>query len=95
MLLVAACSGLDTGVPPVASLGTAAASADVARGRQLYVTSCAKCHSPEPVRRYSAADWQKRILPEMAELTKLTAAETAAVEAYVLAVLAESPPAGR
>ena len=56
-------------------------------GRQLYITRCTKCHSPEPILKYSASKWEE-IVADMAEETKLTARETAAVRDYVMAVLA-------
>jgi mono/diheme cytochrome c family protein len=57
------------------------------RGRDIYVTACAKCHSPEPVRDYSRQEWVGKILPEMIKVTKLGPEDARAVEAYVLAVL--------
>ena len=55
---------------------------ELVRGRQIYVTKCAKCHAPEPVKKYSPAEWQT-IMPEMAEETNLSATDAAAVTAYV------------
>lgn len=73
------CATMDINViaPPVAE-----ASPQLARGRFIYVTKCTKCHSPEPVAKYSLTEWQK-IMPEMVEETKLNAADAAAVTAYV------------
>ncbi len=56
-------------------------------GRQLYITDCARCHSVEPISRYSAARW-RQILPRMARETKLDDSEKAAVEAYVMTATA-------
>jgi hypothetical protein len=59
----------------------------MSHGREIYVTKCAKCHKVEPIRNYSRPKWEQEILPDMAEESKLSAADTAAVRAYVLAVL--------
>ena len=72
--------------PAVASLGCAPAqTAKLEAGRALYVGKCTKCHTAEPVRDYSAAQWQGKIIPAMAQKAKLTPEETANVLAYVLA----------
>lgn len=100
LLLLAALSGgscvsLEKAAPPVAMLATSVVSKNTAQlssGRDIYVTRCIKCHSVEPVAKYSRVRWEQDILPEMAEETKLTVAESEAVKAYVLAVLA-SPAA--
>ena len=52
------------------------------RGRRLYLTTCARCHAPEPVSRYSASQWN-RILPEMIKSSKLNESDAAAVTRYV------------
>ncbi len=85
LLGLAGCASLNLEV--VAPSPTAAASSPLTRGRQLYVTTCAKCHAPEPVTKYSAAEWH-RIMPEMVEETKLSPADASAVTAYVHWVLA-------
>ena len=51
-------------------------------GREVYLTDCARCHSVEPIGRYSAGQWHE-ILPRMAEEAELDDAEAAAVDAYV------------
>jgi mono/diheme cytochrome c family protein len=71
--------------PPVATLSGSPAL--LSHGREIYVTKCAKCHKVEPVRDYSRAKWEHEILPDMAEESKLSAADTAAVRAYVMAAL--------
>ncbi len=52
-------------------------------GRQVYLSTCVKCHSVEPIGRYSARRWRK-ILPRMAGESKLDDQRRAAVEAYVM-----------
>lgn len=71
-------------LPAHARLGSAS---QLAHGRDIYITKCAKCHSVEPVHKYPREQWEREILPEMEEETNLDAAEAAAVRAYVLSVL--------
>lgn len=95
LLLLAAltgvsCVSLEQSAPPVALLSSAVIhknTANLSLGRDIYVTRCAKCHSVEPVTKYSREKWVHEIMPEMAEETNLTASESEAVKAYVLAVL--------
>lgn len=84
--LLAACQSLEERAPTLQMLGTVQESQSIAQGRDIYITRCTKCHSAEPVRRYSARRWEC-IMPEMSEKTKLNAAEEAAVRAYIAAVL--------
>ncbi len=60
----------------------AGAAQPLIHGRLIYVTKCAKCHAPEPVTKYSYAQWQV-IMPDMIEETKLNATDAAAVTSYV------------
>jgi mono/diheme cytochrome c family protein len=88
--IVSGCASLDLNniAPPVT------ASPQLERGRLIYVTKCAACHAPEPVHKYSAAKWEK-IIPDMAEDTKLNPQDVAAVAAYVRWALQQpttSPP---
>lgn len=69
----------------IAPLPTSSSNSTLARGRDIYITKCAKCHSPEPVARYSKTRWHE-IMPEMVEETNLNAEDAAAVMAYVLAI---------
>jgi mono/diheme cytochrome c family protein len=95
LLVVAAltggsCASLEQAAPLVETLPAHArigSASQLAHGRDIYITKCAKCHSVEPVRKYPREQWVHEILPEMAEETNLTAAEDAAVRAYVLSVL--------
>jgi hypothetical protein len=63
----------------------------VHRGRVVYITDCARCHSPEPVTAYSAEQWQE-IMPRMCEETNLSAEDSEAVHVYVMATLAAARP---
>jgi len=90
--LMAGCVSLEQMAPPVEQLSASAATVGNLRlGREIYVTRCTKCHSAEPVRRYSSDDWQNDIIPEMAAKTKLNSAETAALRGYIFAVLGTPP----
>jgi mono/diheme cytochrome c family protein len=56
--------------------------AQLYQGRRLYLTKCVRCHAPEPVLKYSRAQWDE-ILPEMIADTRLSAADAEAVTRYV------------
>ena len=87
---LAGCVSIEQAAPPVIMLGQQASStskrAMLEQGRLIYITRCAKCHSVEPVSRYSRLRWDT-ILPKMADKTKLSAADEEAVHLYVLTVL--------
>ena len=89
LLLMTGCASLnlDNIAPP------APASPQLERGRVIYITKCAACHAPEPVRKYSAAEWEK-IIPDMVEETKLSASDSAAVVAYVRWAMKQPPVPG-
>jgi len=85
-----ACVSLEQAAPLPKTLPAAmrvGTPSQLALGREIYVTKCAACHSVEPVRKYSLAQWEHDILPEMAEETNLNEHDTAAVRAYVVSVL--------
>ena len=85
LAVVSGCATMDINViaPPVVN-----GSSPLARGRVIYVTKCAKCHAPEPVRNYTLSEWHK-IMPEMVEETNLNAADAADVMAYVKSLVTE------
>ncbi len=56
------------------------------QGRSIYLTQCARCHSPEPVTRYSLQQWNT-ILPRMCDKAELNQSERAMLAAYVEIVL--------
>ena len=60
--------------------------ADLRHGRTIYVTDCARCHRPEPVTRYTEAQWLKT-LPWMSGEASLSPREAADLKAYVLVTL--------
>src|SRR5436190_11966649 len=83
------CASLEQAAPPVETIAlqsSATKRAQLEQGRTIYITKCAKCHSPEPVRKYSASRWEG-ILKEMLEETKLDEPAASAVRAYVYAAL--------
>lgn len=90
--LTAGCVSVETVAPPVSVL-RGGDGAEVAEGRRLYLTTCTKCHAAEPVRNYSEAEWAT-ILPDMAEESHFSPAQTAAVAAYVRAVLSTPAAVG-
>lgn len=69
--------------PPPASLS----SPEVTEGRRIYITCAGSCHSPEPVMNYTRSEWLEKHVPEMAIEAKLSAAQRAALQAYILACL--------
>jgi len=90
-----ACVSLEQSAPLPETLPTAkhaGTPSQLAQGREIYITKCAACHSVEPVRKYSRAEWEHEIMPDMAEETNLTPAETAAVIAYIRTVLNTPAP---
>lgn len=98
LLLVSGCVSIEEIAPPVTPLlvgGTDSSAPVLEQGRAVYLGSCVKCHAAESVTRYEPAQWE-RILPEMTKRARLDDENTAAVRAYVEAVLAasaESSPA--
>ena len=62
-------------------------AAKLEAGREVYVSrqKCAACHGPKPVFEYTAEQWTKKILPDMATKAKLNSNDYAVVQAYVTA----------
>ncbi|MHC5007560.1 MAG: hypothetical protein ACYTGF_09415, partial [Planctomycetota bacterium] len=67
LLAVIGCATIEELAPPVGGLTmregkTMGVSADnLERGRAIYITQCARCHSPEPVTRYTEAQWRETL----------------------------------
>lgn len=97
--VVVGCATIDQLAPPVDEIMRSTAEFDdqtlamLADGRHLYITNCARCHSPEAVTSYTNEQWTK-ILPRMTEKAGLSVRERLAVTEYVKAALAahELPP---
>ena len=88
-LLISACVSLEQAAPPVEILGLPLSGSrfiSMTRGRDIYITRCAKCHSVEPIKKFSPSEWEQ-IMPKMVEKTKLTSSDDALVRGYVSAVL--------
>ncbi len=83
---LSACVSLEQSAPPVSMLGVQRGKDQLSRGRDIYITKCARCHAVEPVRKYSQAHWDE-IMPEMTEKSKLSPSEVAALDSYLKAVL--------
>lgn len=58
----------------------------VSEGRRVYLTCAGSCHSPEPVLKYSRAEWLGKHIPEMSQEAKLRPDQVAALESYIRAV---------
>jgi mono/diheme cytochrome c family protein len=73
---------------PVVTLAMADASRPVEllkRGRSIYVSQCARCHSAQPVLNYSQEQWD-RLLPEMEKQSRLSTNQVSELRAYILQV---------
>lgn len=88
-LTAAGCMSIDEMAPPVAGpVAQAAARRGVdlrtaMAGRQVYLEQCSRCHTIEPIGRYSASKWRS-VLPEMAIEARLGDEQLASLRAYVL-----------
>lgn len=84
------CVSLETLAPQVPGpFANSTEQSKIALGRQLYVTTCTKCHAVEPVKKYSLAEWG-RILPEMAEEANTSPEQTESLRCYLQAVLKQN-----
>lgn len=54
------------------------------QGREVYLRDCTRCHSVEPISRYSQDRWHA-IIERMAVQSQLGESRTAALKAYVFA----------
>ncbi len=92
LAVLAGCATLESMAPPVdTSLAEFGRTLDadlgqLTLGRHVYITDCARCHSVEPINRYTQTQWRK-ILPAMAAEAHLSPEKTQAVNAYVFSVL--------
>ncbi len=86
--LFSACMTLEQMAPPVGDEFQKIAArhrVDVTTlelGREVYLSECVRCHSVEPIGRYSAGRW-RGILLRMSLETKLDERQTDAVATYV------------
>lgn len=93
----AGCLTLDQIAPPVSRVAPASEALpgglgwqDLEEGRIIYLTDCAKCHNPEPIAKYSHAQWAN-LMPKMIRESRLDDQRAHQVTAYVDSVLAQTP----
>lgn len=93
-LLLGGCASLEQTAPAVSpQILKASRSADAGvleHGRRILTTRCIKCHSLEPIGKYTPEEWVES-LADMSKRSKLTPAEHQALERYVLAARAALP----
>lgn len=53
------------------------------RGRHIYLTQCASCHSVEPIDGWSLSEWE-HLLPEMNEESELNPKDASDLRAYIM-----------
>ncbi len=56
--------------------------AKIAAGRKIYLGRCTACHSPEPVRDYTLAEWRE-LLPDMSADANLSIVQEEHLMAYI------------
>ena len=90
-VLLVGCMTLEQMAPPVdarvvSAAGVYGGHADtMQRGRHVYLTRCADCHSIEPIDRYSLVQWEM-ILEDMSAEAKLTPDQAGDLEQYVMTI---------
>jgi hypothetical protein len=80
------CQTTDNMVPTAQALSLQSGNADLTnleRGRTVLLRSCAECHTLQPIRKYSVNRWHE-IVAVMAPRARLSAADRAALEAYLV-----------
>jgi hypothetical protein len=87
LLVLPACMTTKQMAPPIETtfIDHAGKSADLEqlrRGRTLYVTNCTKCHTVEPINRYSMRRWHRTMI-DMTEESKMTETQEKDVMAYI------------
>ena len=84
-----ACQTLEELAPPVSEAalklgkGEGIPAESLHRGRRIYITTCAKCHHVEPIRKHSLEGWNT-LLPEMTVEARLDAKGIVDLRAYIL-----------
>ncbi len=90
-LMLAGCMSIEQMAPPVGpqfyniAIKRDTTMALLESGREVYLVDCSRCHSVEPIQRYSMNKWHE-IIPRMAQKSKLSIAKSAALRAYIVAV---------
>ena len=94
LILVAGCTPIATLAPPVNEKMVSAAyvlgydRSDLERGRLLYLSDCARCHSPVTINSLSKEQWST-VLPRMVGITNLDQEAQQSLESYITCVLRE------
>ncbi|MGI9087362.1 MAG: hypothetical protein ACR2HH_06425 [Chthoniobacterales bacterium] len=91
-LFLSACrTAFQNTAPEVASLTTpgsvGAPTAVLERGRKILTTRCTECHLQQPIQNYTVPQWHA-IVRVMAPRAKLSEADRAALESYLVAARA-------
>lgn len=87
---LAGCLSIEQMAPPVGpkfarlTMTSGTTMSLLATGREVYIGDCARCHSIEPINRYSLDRWGGIIL-RMGPEAKLDESRTAALRAYLFA----------
>jgi mono/diheme cytochrome c family protein len=77
---------VENAAPLVSRLDTTGApTSQLEAGRTIYVSQCAHCHKPMPIREFTYDDWTGKIIPQMSKKAKLTPDETKSLVAYIVA----------
>jgi hypothetical protein len=88
--ILVGCLSIERMAPPVTAefegigMQTGVTMSVLERGREIYLADCSRCHSVEPIDRYSTDRWHD-IISRMKLEAKLDDRRTAALQAYVLA----------
>ncbi len=95
-LLIAGCASVSDLAPEPDPAAVARAGAggvapsDLAAGRRIYLTDCARCHSPVAVASLTRRQWGP-VLDRMAPLTRLDAGKEAKLRSYIEAMAPADP----
>lgn len=87
------CEAMKSGIPAINPAMTRAAAANgdsidtLVDGRRLFASRCISCHTPEPIEKYTSAEWRSNVL-RMANRAGLDEAEISRISAYLAAARA-------
>ncbi len=89
ILTLTSCLTVEQMAPPVTtefsrSGANVVSLAALERGREVYISDCTRCHSVEPINRYSVDRWRS-IIDRMGPESKLDESRTDALRNYILA----------
>ena len=72
--------------PKISSLGNVNNVLQLEQGRNIYITSCSRCHNALRITKFTQHQWNE-LLPEMIEESNLGSSDSVAVEVYIKQVL--------